>query len=983
MSTERPSIRPRLCRSFARAAIVVLFGLATSSDAAEKALILHNLGGTYAVPKYLADHKAYVDTLPFDGIAVYVMDESFQNNVSWRILTPTPVSTQTISSLLAPVSGWQGGNLRRNFALMYIGRGTNAWDDAAWTVIAQNAANFAQAVKAAGMTGIFLDNENYADYGDWRPGSPVADANLHGLVESQTKMRARGRQVMQAIMGAFPEVVVLFFHDPYVCDETFYERHPRFNNVAHANELVGPFSVGFIEAKSASATVVLGGEYDFSSKTPAEFDEIYRYQHDGIVSEEGVPADSKSRASGANGYIPAALRPAWSSKVSGGAAIYEPDNHDASGNPTTITSTIVNAMARVDQYAWLYMEVSGEPPRPYADMLSPPGSTAFAAKQSWVDAVREGVRLARLAAAAPPAAPTITPAGGSYAGPVIITLSSQAAGSTIRYTLDGSDPTSSSTAYVGPFPLTASATLAAAVFVTGTSPSVAARATFEISPATASTVWVSDLPWTAAANGWGPAERDRANGESGTGDGAGITLAGVRYTKGIGVHAASDVRVSLGGRYARFTSDVGVDDEVSSRGSIVFQIWLDGGKVYDSGTMTGASPTKRVSVDTTGRSELRLVVTDAGDGIGSDHGDWAAARLERAAAVTYLSDLPWTTVSNGWGPAERDRSNAEQAAADGRAITIGGASFAKGIGAHATSDLRWALGRRYSRFDASIGVDDEVGNSGTVVFQVWLDGIKAFDSGAVGGADPARAVSLDVAGADQLRLVVTNAGDDDHFDHADWAAARLTLASSVWLSDRAWTSAANGWGAPERDRSNGEMAASDGRTISIAGATYAKGLGVHAVSDLRYALGGGFARFISDIGVDDEVGDRGSVVFQVWLDGAKAFDSGTMTGADPSRAVSIDLVGRNELRLVVTAGSDNSWYDHADWAGARLISNAAGGAMASVIIEGVEDGPTIAGDGPRSEPGAAAGSRGCGMGSGMAALALMLFTCSRLRFRQV
>ncbi|MBA2481114.1 MAG: hypothetical protein H0V44_10655, partial [Planctomycetes bacterium] len=67
---------------------------------------------------------------------------------------------------------------------------------------------------------------------------------------------------------------------------------------------------------------------------------------------------------------------------------------DSGGRPTTITTTIVNAMDRVDQYAWLYMEVAGNPPRPYASMLSPPGSSIHAATQEWVDAVRAGWLLA-------------------------------------------------------------------------------------------------------------------------------------------------------------------------------------------------------------------------------------------------------------------------------------------------------------------------------------------------------------------------------------------------------------------------------------------------------------------------------------------------------------------------------------------------------------------------------------------------------------
>ena len=46
----------------------------------------------------------------------------------------------------------------------------------------------------------------------------------------------------------------------------------------------------------------------------------------------------------------------------------------------------------------------------------------------------------------------------------------------------------------------------------------------------------------------------------------------------------------------------------------------------------------------------------------------------------------------------------------------------------------------------------------------------------------------------------------------------------------------------------------DGLTSHLNGATYAKGLGGHAASDVRYALGSGCTRFKADVGVDDEVG---------------------------------------------------------------------------------------------------------------------------------
>jgi Zn-dependent M28 family amino/carboxypeptidase len=137
-------------------------------------------------------------------------------------------------------------------------------------------------------------------------------------------------------------------------------------------------------------------------------------------------------------------------------------------------------------------------------------------------------------------------------------------------------------------------------------------------------------PFLSAANGWGPVERDRSNGEQAAGDGRTLTLNGQTYSRGFGTHAGSDLRFSLKGSgvtCTRFTAEIGVDDEVGSRGSVVFQVYLDGAKVHDSGRMTGSSATRKVSLDVAGKAELRLVVTDAGDGRSADHADWAAPRL--------------------------------------------------------------------------------------------------------------------------------------------------------------------------------------------------------------------------------------------------------------------------------------------------------------------------------------------------------------------
>lgn len=140
----------------------------------------------------------------------------------------------------------------------------------------------------------------------------------------------------------------------------------------------------------------------------------------------------------------------------------------------------------------------------------------------------------------------------------------------------------------------------------------------------------------------------------------------------------------------------------------------------------------------------------------------------------------------------------------------------------------------------------------------------------------------------------------------------------TYLSDLGWTSATNGWGPVEKDKSNGNQAAGDGKTLTLNGTTYPKGLGMHAAADVKFALGGKYTAFVAEVGVDDAAGP-GSVVFQVWADGAVLFDSGVMRQETAAKAVNVSVVGKQELRLVVADAGDGVTCDEANWGGARLL----------------------------------------------------------------
>ena len=110
-----------------------------------------------------------------------------------------------------------------------------------------------------------------------------------------------------------------------------------------------------------------------------------------------------------------------------------------------------------------------------------------------------------------------------------------------------------------------------------------------------------------------------------------------------------------------------------------------------------------------------------------------------------------------------------------------------------------------------------------------------------------------------------------------------------------------------------------GNPLRLNGTTYPKGLGVNALSGAEYRLGGIASRFQSDIGVDDETGASGSVVFQVIADGTKIYGSVVLRGGAAHQSIDLDVTGVNRLTLGVIGADDGISNDHADWAGARVV----------------------------------------------------------------
>lgn len=142
--------------------------------------------------------------------------------------------------------------------------------------------------------------------------------------------------------------------------------------------------------------------------------------------------------------------------------------------------------------------------------------------------------------------------------------------------------------------------------------------------------------------------------------------------------------------------------------------------------------------------------------------------------VQYLSQLTPVsvkerTVLSPPQPYQMDRG------VQGEDLSIAGKRYPWGIGVHADCELTFELGGRFQNFYSDAGIATRMGRRGSVVFSVLGDGKELFKSSVRSGAETKPLeISVPVSGVKLLTLKVTNGGDLDLGDAANWGSARVS-----------------------------------------------------------------------------------------------------------------------------------------------------------------------------------------------------------------
>ena len=196
------------------------------------------------------------------------------------------------------------------------------------------------------------------------------------------------------------------------------------------------------------------------------------------------------------------------------------------------------------------------------------------------------------------------------------------------------------------------------------------------------------------------------------------------------------------------------------------------GNITDKVEVTG-----KVNFNKTGKYKVTYKVTDSD---GNEVVNTRTISVVDMNDYSYLSDYDWKSTHNSYAAPKKDRSMSDKALRltdeDGSEV-----SFEKGIGAHATSTTTYDLtDKDYAYFSSYVGVDRQMFNSvGSVSFEVYVDGEKKFDSGLMTAKTPMKYLEVDITGAKELKLVVTDGGNGIGSDHATWGDSKLHFAEDV------------------------------------------------------------------------------------------------------------------------------------------------------------------------------------------------------------
>ena len=139
----------------------------------------------------------------------------------------------------------------------------------------------------------------------------------------------------------------------------------------------------------------------------------------------------------------------------------------------------------------------------------------------------------------------------------------------------------------------------------------------------------------------------------------------------------------------------------------------------------------------------------------------------------FLSDAKWDSAESGWAGTPRNRWGAEAQFGQGLFLTIAGKIHPKGLPAHSPAKHVFAVGKKWKRMVATVGLRDGANGRARVFFIVKGDDKELFRSKPL-TLGQSETLDIDLEDVQELELITESATKSTHACWAVWGSPKVT-----------------------------------------------------------------------------------------------------------------------------------------------------------------------------------------------------------------
>jgi hypothetical protein len=287
---------------------------------------------------YLRKHIAEMEKTPFDGTVFHLTQDFLWKSWSTR--------TFTEAELRPAINDLQNTPLKRfthNFLRFNVAPGDVDWFDDFSPILA-NAKLVAKVAKKGKCAGLLFDIEQYNEHPFEY--AKARNAKTKSFEQYAAQARARGREVMNAFQGEFPDLVVFLTFGYSLPHAQAGVDKAKLAQVDYG--LLKSFLDGMFDAAAGKSTIVDGFEISYGYKTAQQFSDAAT-----TVKKTILPWVADRQKYVKHGALGFGL---W---IDYDWRKYGWDEKDISKNyftPNQFEASVKHALATADEYVWIYTE---------------------------------------------------------------------------------------------------------------------------------------------------------------------------------------------------------------------------------------------------------------------------------------------------------------------------------------------------------------------------------------------------------------------------------------------------------------------------------------------------------------------------------------------------------------------------------------------------------------------------------------------------